>query len=38
MRRPFKKLAFGVVLLVLLGLLTGQVVSAGEAKVVFGVA
>lgn len=38
MRRPFKKLAFGIVLFVLLGLLTGQVVSAEEAKVVFGVA
>jgi hypothetical protein len=38
MRIPMNKLVFGVFLLVLPGLLTAQAVSAGEAKVVFGVA
>jgi hypothetical protein len=32
------KLSFGAIFLVLFGFLTGQVVSAEEAKIVFGVA
>jgi hypothetical protein len=38
MRRQIKKLVFGAIFLVLFGLLIGQVVSAKETKIVFGVA
>jgi hypothetical protein len=38
MRRHIKKLTFGAIFLVLFGFLTGQVVSAQETKVTFGVA
>ena len=38
MRGPGKKLVFGIIFLVICGLLTGQVVSAEETKIVFGVA
>ena len=39
MRRSFKKLVFfGAIFLLLFGLMTGQVDSVEEAKIVFGVA
>jgi hypothetical protein len=38
MRRQIKKLAVGAIFLVLFSLLTSQLVSAEEEKVVFGVA
>jgi hypothetical protein len=38
MHRLIKKLASGAIFLLLLGVLTGQVVSAEKAKIVFGVA
>jgi hypothetical protein len=38
MRRPVRALCFGAIMLGLLGLLTVQAVSAGEATVVFAVA